>query len=633
MSTAATLAALALAIWIVPAGIAAASFVRRENELWPEDSVAVGLTVGLGIVLFASSGLARLGWLTATTFWLIGGLVAVLSIVTLVATRRRLTLPSRGSLTTLLVVVTPLLIAAIAFSPHLASIAVRPDAVPGTTPWYYWDLAAQTSAANGFPETSVEWGEEVPFLDDYAGFTAVTAGVALASSRPELVFSAHLLRLIAALGSGFAIWYLSRSWGASKYGAASAIFLFAALEVFASKLLSYRPEAAGYMLMLLVPALAKRWLDRGQRVFAVSSAIGLAALGLVHGLTWTMGAILLIATALATLLISDNRKRIAVRAGVLFAVAFGLWAVTSLAIQGRVTEAEKLTTAPVVSESGIDPTWEFSALVSGSAGSPPPTAAEMIKRVFSLGFVSLPAWVFWSVALVAFILIIAAAANGDRTSGQLLLTVLLFAMGVTFVAVFFAIGWDTYVPRRTGFVRLMQISVFVVPLALAVGMSRFGPTRTRGITTVLVSGCVALLAAAAFDISERGLGEMPLRPAMSQLRSLDLSGVALANGYTEGFLATNLGLQGVLEGRAPYTDAALLDRTTISLEKAQEFFANPRDSTFDTSPYDILIAATQPWAMGSANPFPVDVAGFRATPGFTVVAENPHWVILKRANP
>jgi hypothetical protein len=484
----------------------------------------------------------------------------------------------------------------------------------------------------GFPSISQEWGVAVPFLKDYPGFTAATAGLALASTRPELVFAPHLFRIVSAIGAGVGIWYLCRSWGVSRYGAGTATFLLMGSAIFATKLLSYRPEAAGYIFMFAVPALARRWLDTGRGVFLASAGLSLAAVGVTHGVAWTVATVLMLATALAHMVASkaDVRSRL-LSAGMLLAAVFGVWGVVIATFQWTPAGAEKLDTIPVVSEAGTDPTWVFASFTTESEGAPPPSIKDLSIRALDRGFIGLRPSVFWGAGSVGAFLLVGLALGGDSRSRELLTALFLFGVGVLAVAVIFAWGWDTYVPRRTGFLRILQISVFLVPLLVGYAVSRT-PLLNRLVPTLVVLGlAVTVWALSIGDLTEAASHQMPDRYTLSRLRALEVEGLALSNGYTEGYLASNLGVAGALEGRAPYTNPELLEEANSALGRARSFFADPADSWFDLDGYDLLVVAKERWATGTRRIFPVDVDSLRTRSDLRVLVEDDSLLVFEVA--
>jgi len=102
----------------------------------------------------------------------------------------------------------------------------------------------------------------------------------------------------------------------------------------------------------------------------------------------------------------------------------------------------------------------------------------------------------------------------------------------------------------------------------------------------------------------------PTRDDLAVVRSLGImpDDVVLANAYTEGFIPRATGSSGLLDGRAPYTFADLLQRATTLLRKARAFYAHPaRHWAFlhDNGVTWVLVSSRRSYALGSENVFRV----------------------------
>ncbi len=76
----------------------------------------------------------------------------------------------------------------------------------------------------------------------------------------------------------------------------------------------------------------------------------------------------------------------------------------------------------------------------------------------------------------------------------------------------------------------------------------------------------------------------------------------LTNAYSEGFVGAVPGGNGVLDGRAPYSEPATLKRANRLLEQSINFFADPGTQPLptDVKGIDYVLVATEPSALGHA---------------------------------
>jgi len=621
-------------LWTIPAGAAIARVAGRRDPAAArtlEDRLFLTGTAGLSLLVLAAQLLGRLGLIDAPVAWGGGIAVASLSGIVLLATRGRAA--PRTARRELLVVVGWLLgTTLVVLLPFLALIAARPDSFPAPTPWYYWSLARQTAHLGTLPATTVEWGTVVPFLSDYPGFTAMTALVAHLTGTIDHLHGAQVVRALAPAGTALGMYALARTWGSRQPAALAAAVTLAATTVFSTKLSSYRPEAFGYALMFLVPALTKRHLDTGGRGPLVVAALGFAALAQLHGLTWTVAAILAIATLLAAPAVAGRAaRRRSLRTVAVAALVLGVaWAGTSLLLSGRISDAGKLQTAPAIAADGTDPTWVFASFGTALEGTPPPTSSALLRSSLGKGFTGEPGPVAVAVVVLAAAALAVVAARRDR---GYLVFLLLCLLGLALVSVLFALGWSTYVPRRTGTGRILQLAILLVPLTLAVGASRLPWRRIRrGAIAGVVLVSLALWGRAV-PVTRRVTGnQQPPANVLTFERNTPLApGIALANAYTEGYLPVVFGVPGLLDGRAPYTEASLLTRANTLRADARAFFADPLGHPFDFAAYDVryVIVGKGVWALGTSRWFPADEDTLAGLPALRLLARGPRYDVYE----
>jgi len=627
MSLALTAGIGALVLWALPIGLLGATMLKHHDlELEADDFIAVLVAIGLSVTLFGSEILATTGVLSRSTFLILGASITVAVIVTLSAVQS-LRQRFRHAAFLLPLMLLPILVGTLATIPQLLSIIRFPALLPSSTPWYYFSLAQQTVSAGAFPISSMEWGVSVPFLNDYPAFTALTAALSMASGSPTLTFGAQIMRGIAAVGAGFGFFCLARAWGASRFAAAGGVFALMATTVFSIKTLSYRPEAFSYLLLFLTAAMAKRWLDERDPAFLIAGMATFAALAHVHGLGWVLAVIILIATAVAHIVMHTRDPRAAIVGVLTLAVIFTVsWVGTSLLLRGQVSDFGKLDTVPVTATDGTDPTWQFAAFGTEFEDAAPPTIGSLIGKSVTRGIYGNDAWAL--IALVASSVILVGGAAMQRGSdGRRAREVLLMGIFVLFggiaVSVIFALGWDTYVPRRTGAGRIMQLVILILPLVASIGASRLGKhARSAAGTTIWFAIGASLLTLVAPQLIDNSTRVMPQPEVFASQMRLELEpGLALANAYTEGYLPIVFGVPGLLDGRAPYTEAVLLDRANLLLSDAREYFSDPTHVEFDFARYGIryVIVTDRSWVLGTPRWFPADVDALRSTPSLSLI--------------
>jgi hypothetical protein len=200
------------------------------------------------------------------------------------------------------------------------------------------------------------------------------------------------------------------------------------------------------------------------------------------------------------------------------------------------------------------------------------------------------------------------------------------------LSVYFTVAYDTYVPRRTGFGRVFQLTIAVVLLGLAVLPGLIRRTAAPMVTVALVVLGALLLSASRQPIAALGL-EQPPRDLLAAERSLALSDrdVVLANAYTEGFIPLVFGARGLLDGQAPYTDRDLLAHVNSVLGEARAFFENPMANRGLLKKYGVthVLVVPRGRALGPQRVFNVNTHELGTAPFLESVASAPGLILYR----
>ena len=513
----------------------------------------------------------------------------------------------------------------------LRTIARRRDAFTNPTPWYYWDLVRQTLGAHGNPVHSFEWGKIVGFLDDYPGFTAGT-GVLAVLAGASTVAAAQVVTVTALFAAGAGVFLLTRALGGSRPGAAVATVLFFTLAIFVVKLAAFRPEAFGYAFVFVLPVLALDWFEHRRPAVLAVTAMTFAALGQVHGVDWFVGATFVVAAALAAVPGRAGLRRWARGAAALLGTAFATWVALNLALSGTLSGVGKVSGLPHLG-GGTDPTWQFFRAAQGLPASKPPTAADLADGSLRQGIVGLSWRWFAVVAAIVLVALVVRAIAGRTAGSRAIARRALVFVGISAAVVFaacvaFAVRWDTYVPRRTGFGRMLQLLPMLVAVGLGVAVSVRIRRLPRGLATTAVPLVAGLLALGALVHALPKLDEYaqqtPPAETLASLRSMHLPprAIVLTNSYVEGLLAVTSDARVVLSGRAPYTEQKLLTRANRLFDSTARFLARPDGAALPCTGITRLVLATDPaWRLGTPFVIPTDFAALDAQPDLRLELE------------
>jgi hypothetical protein len=461
-----------------------------------------------------------------------------------------------------------------------------------TLQWYYADLGTQLARAGGIPVSVAEWGRSVRWLPDYLVFNVdseaflavlglVPRGDALAAWRVPVTLLGILVM--------FAV---VRLW-VGRPAALAGTALIAGSAFYLAKFDAYKPEALGAVL-----GLAALWLVvRGLRSRRASWVLlGGACLGIdlsVHAIAAMVIGLLVVGFGAAEWLASRDRQM--ARAGWLVQAALlGILVsvVMGVGLQGRpVVAGGALNPGSAL---GADPTWTFFLRSTGdfTIPEPKPPALPLAGGVTNpwAGFRITSAFGWWLIPFAGIGALAFAALGGRRArSGVIGLagSTVLVGAGIAF----FALVFDTYVPRWTGLVRFGQYLPLLAGLGVTFAIA--GYLRLWAwLAEVRVPRAFALVAAIAGIVwlvpwaATRYAAEPAIAPdgraALEALRSMGSRGdVVLSNALTTGTIESFTGLEAPLEGRQPLIeDPAFLAATNQLLLDAHQWFAAPSDRRF-----------------------------------------------------
>jgi hypothetical protein len=607
----------------------------------PNDVVlARGLACGIATWLLGSGILTRTVGLTTAWAWAWEAVCGAASVMVLLLPRQRARLREMlGPACRRLLGIASL--TALVYLP-VAIVVLRTWWSPfGSTPWYYYGLARQVAESGSIPATSVEFATKAPFLNDYHLFTTGTA-MLLVQFHGGPVTVLTVITFVSVLLMGVGAVAFASALGARRVAALRAVPIAIATGIGPNRLTAYRPEAFGLGLELLVLALGTDWLRRRDRRSLIAAAPLVAALSQVHGIAALCTGVLVTGVAVALALQGTWKEQLR-RTAIVLGVFLGAVGVTVLLFH----EASGTATASgrLVDRGGVaDPTWEFYQAARGRPPSVPPNNGGMLwstlRSLYGASF-------WWVVPLLVLAVLGLRRRWHDPQARRIASFTLASLLGLALVSTVFMLGWQGYVPRRTGASRIpLESSLLLAPL-LAVGLDclarRAMAWRVRGRTrtfrrplpallTVLAAASVISMIGTAVATSGAAIGRQQL--ALWESLPLHRDDVVLANGYTEGFIPDVTPAEGLLDGRAPYTFGGLLHRADRLFRDAQAFFTDPsRHWDYLAQHHVTWVVVGRPgtYAISTANTWsvPHDLVALEQCRGLQKVAGDPTLTVFR----
>ena len=557
---------------------------------------------------------------------------------------------------------------------------VGPSLLPFTsTVWYYANLAARVAAAGGIPATLPEWGTERPFQADYLPVTAHTAA-ALQLLPGDLLVEMEVYRLALLAVAFIVAAALLRRWFSSWLAVLGAVLLVSTVRL-DFKLLAYKPETFGLVLVLFTLWLADRAIvERSGRLAALAAlAAGVAFLShaevfllLGPGIAGLVAGRLFVAPSGGRVGLALPRPR-AAAAAVLLGVAIligglAVGALGNLAATGQLRVLGYVTGAPPAEAPAPplpprpdeippgwtftdDPTWDFyvAAVAPGQLGREAP-ASFLDRRLLPRAI--LHVWPGLDGRSGALLVVLGGLLGApllawpwlDPRRRRAILGAWVFAVGLLAGSyLLFAIS-DTYVPARSGPRRLMPYELLLPVVSLVValwGLDRLLRPAWRALlprrgASLAAGALLAVLTVAAVmpapdpfvdDDPEPGLTSTGYEAYRWLDANLPPGARILANAYTDGSLAALAGRVGIVDGRAVYLeDRAFLAESTALVLGARVVFAQPSSAGavayLARERVDYLLVAG-PGAsgadLGGYLPFGTDLDALRAGGRYTLV--------------
>lgn len=539
--------------------------------------------------------------------------------------------------------VVPVLLVAGSLGPQLA--LTRADSLISPTPWYYW-LISQTLARTGHvPRTMIEWGQPVTTFTFHFGFSSSSSFLAVALGDPRSLAPTVGIRVLSLFLFAYGVWVIARALGASTWGAAAAAVVAQYIDIYATKLSGYRPESAAYGLAFIGVALLIWAIKARSRILIAAGVAGVIAAGQIHEISALLALSLMVGVALIVILsaVLTRGRRVSLLAPMLSfaASAFVLTIALNYIMIGRWSEGDAVAGLPDVTD-GYDPTWAFNRLVSPhdlnlqDVGRDAPTTSTLVADSLRAEILGLPSWalIALSIALGAGLILAIPWSTRARRLGILLVA----AFGTMLLLSFFISGaGTTYVPRRTGYQRLLQLWP-VLPLIAT-------PAAVAGLRWKLVRRlATALLVAASVVVAWEAPGSQLFsaldaeQPSSAQLAALQAApipprAIILTNGYTQGFITLQTKGYGLLDGHAPYLERDLLRNVNTILKLTRQYFTEPRKHPFPFCRYHVsyVMTSKMPYALGTQAIWlggPVD-----SDPRLARVQQNVYYALYRVIDP
>jgi hypothetical protein len=298
--------------------------------------------------------------------------------------------------------------------------------------------------------------------------------------------------------------------------------------------------------------------------------------------------------------------------------------------------------------SGPDPTWTFFLRSTGdfTIPEPAPPARPLAGGVTSpwAGIRITSAFGWWLIPFGAIGAVFLAWLGGRRVwagLAGLAISGVLVGAGIGF----FALAFETYVPRWTGLVRFGQYLPLLVGLGVTFAIAGYlriwswlAEIRTPRVFAVVAAivGLVWLTPLALTRYHAEARIPASGSAALDALRTMGSPGdVVLSNALTTGTIESFTGLEVPLEGRQPLIeDPAFLEAANQLLLDVHDWFAHPTDrALLDRLGVRWVLVVDDAAALGTDATVGGGVAATETAPGLRVAWSDPGIALLEVTAP
>jgi hypothetical protein len=513
--------------------------------------------------------------------------------------------------------------------------------------WYYWSLGSELTRAGGIPSWTLEFGEQVRWHPDYVLFSAASEGYRWLTSPLGESAGIVVWRAPVALAGLVLSYAVLRLW-VSRPAAVCGTAAVSATTFFLVKFNAYKPESFGLVLGLAAVLLVAYGVRHRRPGWLLLAGVGFGVCVGVHGIAAAVTGALALGAGLAEhrSLRGAARRQIIGPAVAAVAIAAAIVLATGLSLQGRAVVASDAANPGAASST--DPTWVFLERHEGNFSSiAPPSADEQaldsVSKPWPSSAISGGGWIAVAIVALGGIGLAAASRSPRLRAGGWALFAWLAAMLAA--GAFFALSFDTYIPRHTGVTRIGGYGYLLAGLAIALVAElcmrfmrrRAEPSTLRLATAAAVVffvcwavpvGVVSLSGHS--EVGERG------RRALTELgsRGSDGGGAVLSNVSSRGVIEHETGLEVPVEGRQPVIeDPSFLAAANSRLQDVEAFFVSAGegdgkepDPLLNDLDVRWVLAATDSDALGSPYQFgdsPGLISRLKDEPGLSSVWSEP----------
>ena len=618
-----------LGCWFLPGFAATRALFPKRDDLSPLECIV--LSVGLSIVLVVATGLilAKCGLFGSDDLW--AALVvesAVLGAMglargyqpTLRFGRTLFSGTNRKRLVIVLVAVLSILL------PHVYE-AVRYPFPTAQACWYYIADTAELVRTERIPETSREWGTQIPFDNNKISFYLfVGAWLQLSGLSPVIAVAIKFFTLLALLTAVAATWLWLRGLVRFEVSVAMLVVFFWT-PLFIHKFSDLRGETFGILLLLISLWMMHRGLLGGESRFLWCLAPLLATAASSHGVPAVVGLFFFVALVLGRW--AQDRQLMrqeAIPVGMVLAatvvLTLAIFFMASSSEQWITNQESTLKQEPLATFHGYDPTYEFVTHAGLSRipphryvrdkteslfyASPGALAGELLRQMMPIPRLGVrlpsidwpvPALIGLAVPVIAMMAAVLLLSKDGIKRTYVLSSAAFFVLLYLWALLFSAI-YDTYLPAmhpsRREFQYAFRITLLLAAIAFEVGLQvlvRYVkraktsvPRCVYGLTAVGVIVGFLVPGVAALDRSHYSEDTVFLSPegirALTWLeQNTPRDALILPNLWTSGAVEVLGGRESLLEGVAPYLQPRVLDHALGLLEEARCFFADPLQVT------------------------------------------------------
>jgi len=454
--------------------------------------------------------------------------------------------------------------------------------------WAYNSLTKTILSDGVIPLTRYSYGEISKIGGTYISYNLISALINMTLNLNDINFL-RFMSIINPLFTFFFIYYMYKNLLKPPYDVAAAT-LTMMMKLFIFKLATHKAESFSIFTLFLAYWITLIGYKNKDKFYSILGGIWIGVNASTNAAIALVGVCILGAVTLVDTLYEKDIKPIKWSMGIGLVALVSVICIFSFST-GKIPVINSLIDTEPVVTTDIDLSWEFVRILNPEAPDTPNFERympgyfrkEMINNWKFLG-------ILFVISITSTILL--------RRSRKNMLTLLLAELALLCVSLFFFFYYDTYVPQKSGFNRVLPYTYMILSLLPVTILQDLPDIRLKLTKKIKLSYKWIVLVILLLSIYNYNAGYLRNnhRPAISQdaydsmvwiRENTPKDAILLTNEWTNGAIS-GIGERNVLnDGDAPYLRMDVVEHVGYLFDETRAFYTNPEIDNVLLSEYNV----------------------------------------------